>query len=365
VSQRPLRSFSWSSVVRVTLGLLATLTLLWVSGRSSWGQVEQRPRRPSDGPRARFQATGTENDFPADRAATDVNGLERREFDEGESPTPPVAEDQLGDGDPSDVSPDSPAGIPAFNLLRLLNSGGWLMVPLAIMSVVVVAVTIERALSLRRSRVIPGPLVDGLTDLSGVPGVMDPRRAYQLCQQYPSSAAVVIRSMLLKIGRPHSEVEHSVVEASNREAERLFGSARWLTLIAAVAPLVGLLGTVWGMIHAFYDTTHLATGHNKAEFLAKGIYIALVTTLGGLVVAIPAASFAHYFEGRVVKLFHEIDELLFNLLPQVERFEGRLRVTPHTLGGVDDVSPAGAPPEPPPESDLPRRTVPQRVRQDP
>jgi biopolymer transport protein ExbB len=153
--------------------------------------------------------------------------------------------------------------------------------------------------------------------------------------------------MLLKIGRPHSEVEHAVAEASEREAERLFANVRWLNLFAAVAPLTGLLGTVWGMIRAFYDTTQLPPDQNKAEFLAEGIYIALVTTLGGLVVAIPAAVLAHYFEGRVIKLFHEIDELLFNLMPQIERFEGRMRMTPHALGSADD--PIETPPiEPPP-----------------
>lgn len=235
-----------------------------------------------------------------------------------------------------------------LDLLSLLLKGRWLMIPIGLMSVAVVMVTVERLMALRRAKVMPAPLLDGLADLGGVPGVMDPRRAYRLCQQYPSAAAVVIRSMLLKIGRPQSEVEHAVAEASEREAERLYGNARWLNLIAAVAPLTGLLGTVWGMIRAFYDTTQLAAGQNKADFLAQGIYVALVTTLGGLVVAIPAAIFAHYFEGRVIKLFHEIDELLFSLLPQIERYEGRMRVTPHTLGGVDEpeTEPRGAVPDP-------------------
>ena len=72
---------------------------------------------------------------------------------------------------------------------------------------------------------------------------------------------------------------------------------------------------------------------NKADFLAEGIYVALVTTLGGLSVAIPAAILAHYFEGRIQSIFHRIDEMLFNLLPQVERFEGRMRVTHRRLKG--------------------------------
>ena len=60
---------------------------------------------------------------------------------------------------------------------------------------------------------------------------------------------------------------------------------------------MGLLGTVWGMIRAFHDTAQLAPGQNKADYLAEGIYVALVTTLAGLAVAIPAAIFSHYFEG--------------------------------------------------------------------
>jgi len=72
--------------------------------------------------------------------------------------------------------------------------------------------------------------------------------------------------------------------------------------------------------------------------LAEGIYIALVTTLGGLMVAIPASIVAHFFETRIINMFHEIDELMFNLLPLVERFEGRVRF------GPKQAEQAGAPP---------------------
>lgn len=235
----------------------------------------------------------------------------------------------------------------SLNLLSLVLKGGLLMIPIGVMSVIVVMLVIERALALRRERVMPAGLVSGLGKLGAVPGAMDPRQAYRLCQQFPSSAATVIRSMLLKTGRPQSEVEHAVAEASEREAARLYANVRWLNLIAAIAPLMGLFGTVWGMIRAFFDTTQLAAGQNKADFLAQGIYVALVTTLGGLAIAIPAAIFSHYFEGRIQKLFHEIDELLFNLLPQVERFEGRMRVTPHSLDATQEVE-GGRTPSPDP-----------------
>ncbi len=233
----------------------------------------------------------------------------------------------------------APAATPStesLNLLTLLLQGGLLMIPIGAMSIILVMLVIERMIALRRERVMPRGLVDTLGEMGSVPGVMDPRQAYRLCQQFPSSTAVVIRAMLLKTGRPQSEVEHAVSEASEREAERLYANVRWLNLIAAIAPLMGLFGTVWGMIRAFFDTTQLAAGQNKADFLAQGIYVALVTTLGGLAVAIPAAIFAHYFEGRIQRLFHEIDELLFNLLPQIERYEGRMRVTPHSLDAKEE-----------------------------
>lgn len=215
--------------------------------------------------------------------------------------------------------------IESINILELLVSGGAWMIPIAGVSLLALTVVVERFIGLRRDRVIPESLVVELGRLGARAGGFDPRQAYRLCQDHPSAAATVIRAMLLKVGRPHSEVEHAVAEASDREANRLYANVRWLNFAAAVAPLLGLLGTVWGLIVSFHDTTHLLPGENKAEFLAKGIYIALVTTLAGLCVAIPAAFFSHMFEGRIQSLFHKIDELLFSLMPQIERYEGRVR----------------------------------------
>lgn len=217
------------------------------------------------------------------------------------------------------------AELEGLNFFTLLFQGGYLMLPILIMSLIFVTFTIERFIGLRRDRVLPRELITGLGQLGGPQASFDPRQAYRLCQQHTSAASAVVRAMLLKVGRPHSEVEHAVAEASEREAGKLYANVRWLNLAAAITPLMGLLGTVWGMIRAFHDTTQLSPGQNKADYLAEGIYVALVTTLGGLMVAIPAAIFAHYFEGKIQSLFLQIDEMLFNLMPQVERFEGKVR----------------------------------------
>jgi len=244
------------------------------------------------------------------------------------------AEAALAAEEPQPEAADQQAPLPGplarkVNLLELMlmPEGRWLMAPIAAMSLLVVTFGIERLLALRRRKILPPSLVDGLGTLASQKGGLDPRKAYRLCQQFPSTAASVIRAMLLKVGRPHSELEHAVSEASEREAARLYANVRWLSLAAAVTPLMGLLGTVWGMMNAFFVTANLPTGANKAQHLANGIYVALVTTFAGLAVAIPAAILAHLFEGRIQRLFRELDETLLGLLPQLERFEGRLRVS--------------------------------------
>jgi biopolymer transport protein ExbB len=221
---------------------------------------------------------------------------------------------QSGEDDPIEMS-----------LLDLYIAGGIFMIPITILSFVALSFAVERAFALRRNRVLPAELVEGFGEMAAEGG-FDPRKAYRLCQQHPSPAANVIRSMLLKVGRPHAEVEQAVSEASDREATKLYSNVRPIALTVTIAPLLGLLGTVQGMILAFHQTAFAAVGVNKAQALAAGIYTALVTTFAGLTVAIPAACLVHFLEGRTLGRFREIEELLFNMLPQVERYEGKLRV---------------------------------------
>jgi biopolymer transport protein ExbB len=240
------------------------------------------------------------------------------------------------------AQPDAPYEIPGINLWQLYLDGGILMVPITGMSFIVVLFGLERALALRAMKVLPPLLIQGLGQLTKQPGGFDPRKAYKLCQRHPSAAANVVRAVLLKTGRPHSELEQTVRDAAEREAAKLYRNVRWLNLSAGVTPLMGLLGTVQGMIMAFYVTANLPTGVNKAQSLAQGIYVALVTTFGGLCVAIPAAMLSHFFEGRIQRLFGELDETLLGLMPQLERFEGKVRVNKEQLDHAE--APAGPPP---------------------
>lgn len=213
----------------------------------------------------------------------------------------------------------------SLSILRLYMNGGIFIYPITLLSVIGMIAAIERGLALRRERVIPEALVTGLGQLGTSAGGFDPRRAFKLCQQYPSAAATVVRKMLLRVGRPLSEVEAAVKDASESEATKLYYNVRWLNLAATTSTLLGLLGTIQGMILAFHKMTDLAPGADKAQELSSGIYVALVTTFAGLIVAIPSIMLAHFLEGRIQKLFIDIEDLVQSLLPQVERYEGRVR----------------------------------------
>ncbi len=251
--------------------------------------------------------------------------------DAGNQPADLVNSENSSNPNPTNEAQTDPAA-QGISFLSLLTRGGWFMVPLLALSILVVTIGVERFLTLRREKLFPPQLINQVSALSSSEGGLDPRRAYQLCQQFPSAASVVLRMMLTRVGRPQAEIESAVREASQRESTRLNNLGSWLLLAAAVAPLIGLLGTVWGITQAFYDTTQMIDGQNRAEALAQGIYTALVTTMCGLLIAIPAAVMGHYFETRIINTFNEIEEMISNLVPQFERYEGKLRFTTDQVG---------------------------------
>jgi len=206
------------------------------------------------------------------------------------------------------------------------------MWPIVAMSLVVVTFGIERLVALRRRRFAPPELTHELEALEE--GRFDPRAAYRACREHPSVAGRVVEAVLEKVGRPLPEMERAVEVAKEREAGRLYANVRPIALAVSVTPLLGLLGTVQGMIMAFMKTASPEAGANRALELAGGIYVALITTFAGLCVAIPAALLAHYLEGRILKGFGDVDEVVDGVLPHLERFEGKGRVTAAQLAAA-------------------------------
>src|SRR5690606_7503292 len=175
-------------------------------------------------------------------------------------------------------------------------------------------------------RLIPKRLVAALNELCEPLDRFNPSTALSICKKYPSPAATAVEAMLMRTGQPLADIERAATEAIQREADDHAAPIRWLSLAAAATPLMGLLGTVWGMIVAFHESTTLTPDRSRSEQLSEGIYTALVTTLAGLAVAIPAAIFAQYLENRLAKHFHRIERLAFEIAPGLARFVGRARL---------------------------------------
>src|SRR5207244_714138 len=112
-----------------------------------------------------------------------------------------------GTGEPEAPAATKKAPSKSIDIFALAVAGGIFMIPILGMSILAATMTIERFIGLRKERVLPSGLVTGLGQLGGAQGSFDPRKAYRLCQQFPSAAANVIRAMLLKVGRPISEIE--------------------------------------------------------------------------------------------------------------------------------------------------------------
>lgn len=212
------------------------------------------------------------------------------------------------------------------SLWDLAVQGGLFMIPIGLASIVVVAFTLERMIGLRLSRIMPPELLAALRKLHSGNGI-DPREAYSTCRKYPSPLSNAVQAAVLKVGRPHAELEKAVEDAVGREAADMSRNFRPINVVATIAPLLGLIGTVQGMIQAFMViSSTTSTGTAKAQELAHGIYTALVTTFAGLVVAVVAVLLANFLEGRLDRILRAMEELFLDLIPQFERFEGKLRV---------------------------------------
>jgi len=201
------------------------------------------------------------------------------------------------------VSDEAP--IPTKNLWEIVQQGGPLMIPIAICSLILVAFVLERTISLRRGRVIPGPFTKRFLKQLG-DGDLDRDTALKLCEENGSPVAEVLSGAVRKWGRPAVEVEQAIIDAGERSTNGLRRYLRVINGVATVTPLLGLLGTVVGMIRAFNNIA-TADALGRPELLAKGISEALLTTAAGLSVAIPALIFYLFFVSRVDQLIIQID----------------------------------------------------------
>lgn len=223
----------------------------------------------------------------------------------------------MNDGGIDGQTPDE-AGSRAFEWPPIVDKilrGGWLMVPLGICSLLVLSLSMERLISLRRGRVIPRPFVRRFTECVE-DGQLSYDEATEICEEFDCPVAEVFRAAVRRWGRPMLEIEQAVIDAGDRVGDSLKRFVRVFHAISNVAPLLGLLGTVLGMIEAFEMISN-EESMGRPDMLASGISMALVTTAAGLSVAIPAYLAYMYFNSKSDRYLVEIDKLCAKVIDSI------------------------------------------------
>lgn len=200
--------------------------------------------------------------------------------------------------------------------------GGWMMVPIAICSLVIVTVAVERSIVLRRKEVIPDGFAAGLWPLLER-GVRGRQEAVDYCTQSNSPISRTVLGGVQRIGRPMESVEKHMIASGEHEIFMLRRRLRALSVVAAIAPLLGLVGTIFGMIKAFQTVALSGEALGKTELLAEGIYEAMITTAAGLVVAIPALVIYHWFSGRIENLTRQMDAVCLDAAEMIAKATGQ------------------------------------------
>ncbi len=190
-----------------------------------------------------------------------------------------------------------------LNLLRIIFRGGYLMIPIFICSGIAVAVVVERFLTFRKARVNVGSF---MMKIRGALSEDSLDRALRICDETGGPVASIFKVAISRHNMGKEDVKSLVEDAGNAEIYNLENHTGILATIAGVAPLIGFLGTVTGMIRAFIKIQSLG-GNVNADVLAGGIWEAMVTTAAGLTVGIFSLIFYNYFVSKIRKLAFEIE----------------------------------------------------------
>ena len=191
----------------------------------------------------------------------------------------------------------------SFSLLSLASKGGWLMIVLLILSIIAIYIFAERFYSIRKASRIDKNFIRDVNDyiLAG-----KKNSALRLCKKSNTPVAKMIEKGIERIGKPLADVQAAVENVGNIEVAKLEKGLPFLATIAGGAPMIGFLGTVMGMIQAFFNMSQ--AGNNiDITLLSGGIYTAMVTTVGGLIVGILAYFGYNYLSSQVSNVIFKME----------------------------------------------------------
>lgn len=194
-------------------------------------------------------------------------------------------------------TPGPPGGL---SLQSMLRAGGWVGYLIVLLSLVMVALIADHIMNIRRSILMPPGLAEEVHTCLAKRKVDE---AKQLCEQHQGYLGRLLHAGLAETSLGYASVEKAMEDTAVEQSARLFRRIEYLSVIGTIAPMLGLMGTVWGMIQAFLEFEQKA--NPQVSELAPGIYRALVTTLLGLGVAVPSLSAFAIFRNRIDELSAE------------------------------------------------------------
>ena len=201
-----------------------------------------------------------------------------------------------------------------MNLLDIFLKGGFIMWLILLSSIIGLAVSIDRFIMLRKAKInVPAFMVR----IRGFIKKKDISGAISYCMQEKSPVANIVRKGLKKYKYGHDRVKDAIENAGSQEVSKLEKGLSVLASVAGIAPLLGFLGTVTGMIQAFMTIQDLAGAANPSD-LAGGIWEALITTAFGLIIGIPAFALYNYFLSSVKKLVGEMETVANDVIDVIQ-----------------------------------------------
>ena len=202
------------------------------------------------------------------------------------------------------VSAEAVTNVPEeLNIWSLMLKGGIFMIPLLLLSILAIYIFVERLLVIRKAAKEDKTFMDRIKDYIH-DGEID--AALKLCKKTDTPASRLIAKGISRLGRPMNDVLVAIENTGNIEIAKLEKGFPWLATTAAGAPMIGFLGTVTGMVNAFYN---MASAGNNADIttLSSGIYEALVTTIAGLVVGVIALFAYNYLVALVDGVMNQLE----------------------------------------------------------
>lgn len=201
-----------------------------------------------------------------------------------------------------------------MSVFDLFLKGGIVMWPILLCSVIALVVIVERYLTLRKAKVDPKQLMMKIRSSLSRGDMLG---AINACTQVDAPVAKILKEGIARYKDGHEAVKEAVENAGKEQVNELERRLDWLANIAGVAPMLGFLGTVTGMIGAFRTIQALGANADPGS-LAGGIWEAMLTTAFGLIVGIPALGFYNYFVGKVKRFVFQIEQSVEEFLDMVK-----------------------------------------------